>query len=228
MISQPICLRTLASRSALLLALSAGWLLAFPAAALPVFFDAPSGFGISSTSADAASEAGFTRLTPAQISQASAFGITIPDPLVLTANVKNPPSTSDPTTITSRWTVQNGGAHTLVDPWLVFLNPLDSPAAYDHSKLGIDLQAGQWGVVQVSQGETQYFYPAVHLGNLAAGGSEQFDMHHLLGTPLVQQQGNFVLPRYGVAMLATVPGPLALPLLGMLLGGLALRRRSAA
>jgi hypothetical protein len=218
----PICIRSFASRGAALLALTAAWLLAAPAGALPVYFDASSGYGISSTSANAAFDAGFTRLTPTQIQQASLY-VTIGDPAVLSASLSSSPSPSDPTTATSRWTVQSKG-RALNDAWLVFLRP----ETYTAALLGIDLQAGQWGVVQISQGESQYFYPAVRLGNIGAGGSAQFLMNHLIGMALTQQGSNYVLPRYGVGILGTVPEPASLALFGVLLGGFALRRRSVA
>jgi hypothetical protein len=226
--AQSIGLRTFASRSVLLPALSAAWLLAAPASAFPVLFDGPSGYGISSETADDAIAAGFTRLTPGGINTASASGLAIPDPFVLSALLNDSPSTTNPISATSRWTVQNTRSRAFQDAWLVFLTPL----TYTPTLVGMDLQTGQWGIVEVSVGSgetaTEYFYPAVRLGNIAAGGSAQFEMHHLVGTALTQQGGDLILPKYGVGALGIVPGPAALPLLGMLVAGLALRRGSAA
>lgn len=210
----------------MLLALAAGWLLASPAGAFPVLFDGPGGYGISQTSADDAFEAGFARLEP-PIHQASAFGITIPDPVVLSAALKDSPSPSDPITAISTWTVQNGNRG-LQNAWLVFLRPL----TYEPPQVGIDLQTGEWAIVEVYLGDGEdssaYFYPAVRLGHVAAGGSAHFQMHHVVGTELTREGDTLFLPKYGVGVLGSVPEPGPLGLFGALLAGLLLRRRSTA
>jgi hypothetical protein len=221
-------LRTFSSRAVWLVALAAGWLLAAPAGAFPVIFDGPSGYGLSSETAGGALDAGFAHLTPGAINTALSAHLVIPDPQVLNAVISGSPSPSSPSTATSLWTVQNDGSHALLDAWLVFLKPIN----YDPSVIGIDLQSGQWAIVEVSVGSgessTEYFYPAARLGNIAAGGSAQFEMHHRVATALLQQGTTLVLPKYGVGVLGAVPGPAALPLVGMMLFGLVLRRGSAA
>jgi len=222
MTSNPVSLSMSSRRAAGMLALAAAWLLAPPAVAFPVMFDGPSGYGTSSTSAGGAFEAGFTRLDPVGINQPADFGITIPEPVVLSAALNGSPSAANPITATSTWTVQNPG-RAIQDAWLVFLKPL----TYSPSLVGIDLQiGGQWGLVAVSAGSTEYFYPAVRLGLLPNSGSVQFTMHHVVATLLTQQGNTLVLPKYGVGILGSVPGPAALPLLVMLFAGLVLRRRS--
>jgi hypothetical protein len=220
-----------ASSSALLILLTATWLPAPRAFALPVFFDAPSGFGVSEAMADAAITAGFERLTPAAIQNLTPLGLAIPEPTVLDFDISDSPSTSDPTAVTSRWTVQNGGDRAFVDAWLIFL----SPTGYPKPQVGVDLQPGEWGIVEMTvgsgEGSTEYFYPAVRLGSIAAGGNVQFLMHHVVATALTQTDDDpvtFLLPRYGVGVIGTVPAPAALPLLSMLLTAIALRRWSAA
>jgi hypothetical protein len=215
----------IARRGGLLLALAAGWLLASPAGAFPIVFDGPGGYGISEESAEDAFDAGIARLTP-PIFQASAFGITIPDQSVLLGSVelKNPPSVEDPSSVPSMWTVQNG-SRSIQNAWLVFLRP----QTYVPPFVGIDLPTtGEWGIVEVSSGETEYFYPAVRLGHLAAGGSVQVLIHHLVGAPLIQDGDTLFLPRYGIGALGTVPEPAVVSLFGALFAGLLLRRRSAA
>jgi hypothetical protein len=213
-----------ARRGRLLLALAAVSLLASPAGAFPIVFDGPGGYGISEESAEDAFDAGFVRLTP-PINQASAFGITIPDQSVLLGSVvlKNPPTVEDPHSVPSMWTVQNG-SRGVQNGWLVFLRP----QTYVPPFVGLDLQAGEWGIVETSAGETEYFYPAVRLGHLAAGGSVQVLVHHLVGAPLIQDGGILLLPRYGIAVLGSVPEPALLSLFAGLFAGLMLRRRSAA
>jgi hypothetical protein len=214
-------------RVAPLLALLAAVLLASPASAFTVKFDAASGFGLSEATADAAFDAGFARLTPPAIAQGSTFGITIPDPVVLSAALSGSPTTT-PTTVSSRWTVNNGG-RTLIDPWLVFLRP----QTYSGPLVGIDMTpGGQWALVQMTvgsgEGATEYFYPAVRLGHLAANGSASFVMNHVIATTLVQSGNQLVLPRYGVGLLGSVPEPATVSLFAVVLAGLLLRRRGLA
>jgi hypothetical protein len=221
-------LRGFSCWSALLIVLTAAWLPATRAGAFPVRFDGPSGYGLSEDTADAAIDAGFARLTPLRIDTVASRGLLIPDPVVLDYDLSDSPSPSDPHTAISRWTVQNGGNRAFQDAWLVFLSPI----GYSAPLVGIDLQAGEWRIVEVSvgsgEGSTEYFYPAVRLGNIAAGGSAQFMMHHGVGTTLTQVGNTLILPKYGVGVIGSVPGPAALPLLGVLLGAIGLRRRSAA
>jgi hypothetical protein len=210
-------------RGTLLLGVLAGALLASPAGAFPVKFDAPTGYGLSEATAEGAFDAGFARLTPPAIAQGSTFGITIPDPVVLSAALSSSPTTT-PTTVSSRWTVNNGG-RTLLDPWLVFLRPL----TYSGPLVGIDLTpGGQWALVQMTVGGTEYFYPAVRLGHLAANGSATFQLNHVIATTLVQSGSQLILPRYGVGLLGAVPEPAALTLFAVVLAGLLLRRRGVA
>jgi hypothetical protein len=216
-------LRSFARGSLLLIVLSAV-LLPVSAGAFPVLFDGPSGYGLSEGTADDALDAGIARLTPLHIDTVSSRGLLIPDPVVLDFHLSDSPSPSDPHTVRSLWTVQNTGNSAFQDAWLVFL----SPVGYSAPLVGIDLQTGEWRIVEVSVGSTEYFYPAVRLGNIAAGGSAQFTMHHVVGTALTQVGNTLILPKYGVGVIGVVPGPAALPLLGVLLTAIGLRRRSAA
>jgi hypothetical protein len=135
---------------------------------------------------------------------------------------------------TSRWTV-NTGTQALQNAWLVFEQPIDyTPAGgalvhYTPSQVGIDLLSGQWALVNIASGGTQYYYPAVRLGNVAASSSTTFEINHKLLTAIIQQGSTLRLPRYGVGLLVgVVPEPALLSLVGAALAGLMLRRRSLA
>jgi hypothetical protein len=211
-------LRALAVAAALLL-------LASPAAAFPVVFNGTGGFGVSAATATSVSAAGFPIIEGASIYPANNFDLVIPAPDVLSHDIQTHPSVSNPTTAQSRWSVTNGGDGALDDAWLVFLTPL----TYTPSKVGIDLQpGGSWALVQVDVGKTQYFYPAVFLGNVDAEATVTFLMNHVIGQTLTQSGSTFVLPQYQVGLLQGVPLPEAstIMLLATSLGlAAALRRR---
>jgi hypothetical protein len=211
-------LRTLAVAAALLL--SAG-----PAAAFPVVFNGPSGFGVSAATATSVSAAGFPIIEGATIFPANDFSLVIPAPDVLSHNIQSHPSVSNPTTAQSRWSVTDGGEVGLDEAWLVFLTPL----TYTPSKVGIDLQpGGHWALVDVPVGKTDYFYPAVFLGDVDVDATVTFLMNHIVGEALTQQGSTLVLPQYSVGLLEGVPLPEASTLVFLATGlGLAaaLRRR---
>jgi len=207
------------------LAIAAALLLASPAVAFPVVFNGPSGFGVSSATATSVSAAGFPIIEGALVYPANDFDLVIPAPDVLSAHIQAHPSISNPTTAQSRWTVTNGGEGDLNDAWLVFLTPL----TYTKDKVGIDLQpGGRWALVDVQVGESDYFYPAVFLGDVDAAAAVTFLMNHFVGEGLTQQGSTLVLPQYQVGLLQGVPLPEAstFALLATGLGlGAVLRRR---
>lgn len=221
-------------RLAALGVLVSGALLASPARALMVYFEGPGGIGISGEAASDVFEAGFAHLEPEGLAAPAGLGITIPAPNVTLYDPSSAHTHADPTRARSTWTVDNGD-QALVNAWLVFLMPMTAPPfnpsfdGYDAPNVGIDMQLASWGVVEINigsgEGMEQYFYPAVHLGDVTAGGSVQFQMNHVIAQT-VDQLGNQVqLPKYAVGILTGfVPEPGALSLFAVVLMGFALRR----
>lgn len=190
--------RALATAAALLL------LAASPAAAFPVVFDGPGGYGVSAATASSVDAAGFPILEDASVYPMNDFDLAIPAPDVLSHHIQAHPSVSNPTTAQSRWSVTNGGEGDLHNAWLVFFTPL----TYTDNKVGIDLQSGgHWALVDVPVGEDDYFYPAVYLGDVDSGGLVTFLMNHIVGETLTQQGSTLVLPKYSVGVLQGVPVP---------------------
>jgi len=216
-------------RAAVLAALAATFLHAAPAAAIPIFFDGPSGFGLSQSSADSASGAGVPTILPTSFQTGSALGISVPDPVVLEYDQKVSPTFSDPSTAHSQWTVNHTGA-ALAGVWVVFLRPIDyTPPGgtlvdYDPSEVGLDLSGPEWALVPQNTSGTQYYYLARRLGDLGTS-PVKFDMYHLLADGIVQQASTLRLPRYQLSFLVDVPEPALFALLGAVVFGLSLRRR---
>lgn len=179
-----------------------------PAEALPIAFNGPGGFGISAASAASAQAAGVPIISVGSISTAAALNLTIPAPDVLSFNLANNPSVSNPNRATSEWSVTNSGPGGLSDAWLVFLNPV----TYTPSQVGFEIDgAAGWVVITVfvpdGQGGTDYFYPARFLGDLGASDTVDFLMRHLVGQTLHSQGGELVLPQYSVGALQGIPVP---------------------
>jgi hypothetical protein len=215
---------------AALTALAAALLHAGPALAIAVYFDGPSGYGISQARADAAAAAGIGQVSPTIFATGSALGISIPDPVVLSYDLEASPTLSNPSTAHSRWTVNHTGP-TLPGLWMVFLGPADyTPPGgtlvdYDSAKVGLDISGPDWALVPVNTNGTQYYYPARRLGNL--GATAEVDIYHLLASGIVQQGNTLRLPRHRLSFLANiVPEPALLALAGAAMSILFLRRRS--
>ncbi|HTO56108.1 MAG TPA: hypothetical protein VMR50_22190 [Myxococcota bacterium] len=186
------------------LAIAAVGLWVTSASAFPVLFGGSGGFGISASSASSAQTAGFSVIHGASIVPANDFDIVVPAPDVLSSHIVGSPSVSNPNTAMSRWSVTNGSDGNLSDAWLVFLTPL----TYTPSKVGIDLQSGgQWAIFDASAGGTDYFYPAVFLGDLGAQDTNTFLMHHVVGQALTQQGQTLILPQYQIGIVTGIPLP---------------------
>ncbi|MEX2208507.1 MAG: hypothetical protein WEF50_19990 [Myxococcota bacterium] len=215
-------------RSIGLLAVALGLLLvAERAAAFPIVFDGEGGFGLSAATAAAAEADGVPIVDVDQIHTAAALGLTIPAPDVLSSELVDDPSVSNPNRATSEWSVTNSGQGGLSDAWLVFLYPTD----YTPSEVGFEIDGDDgWIVVSVFAGGSYYFYPAHSLGDLAPSDTTDFLMRHLVGEPLHEDGNELVLPQYAVGAVEGIPLPephvLALAALGLGLAAI-LRRRSA-
>jgi hypothetical protein len=200
-----------------------------PAAAIQVIFDGPGGYGTTADQAGAAFDAGIVMLDAEEILQPASFGVSIPDGTVLTPGIVGSPSPSNPNTAVSQWTVNSGDL--MGDAWLVFLSTTLDPVRgveYAPQDVGLDLQLGEWGILEIAVGETDYFYPAVNLGLLDVDSSVSFLVHHIVTVALQQSGDELVLPRYGVGVVVdpgVVPEPAAAALLVLGLGGIVARRQ---
>jgi hypothetical protein len=216
-------------RLAGLAALAAALLHAEPATAVPIYFDGPSGFGMSQSRADAASAAGIPTISPTNFRTGSSLGISIPDPTVLTYSVQTSPSFANPNTARSRWTINHTGS-SLQGVWMVFLQPVDytpaggTPVHYDPTQIGLDITSGDWAIVPLNTNGTQYYYAARRLGTLDA--SATVEINHLLAGTVIRQGNLLRLPRHQVSFLIDVPEAAPSGLLGVLVLGLFLWRRS--
>jgi hypothetical protein len=226
------------------------WALAFwlvvgaaaPAAAVPVtlFFDGPSGYGVSAESAQDALAMGVAFVYPDFVGSASGV-----------LNVSSQVLQGDPDSIgslllgqsgntaTSSWTVENVAPKDLLgDTYFLFVTSTpfsfeDEMVEYDDAKVGltIDPDLG-WVLVRTSMEPGQgYYYPAVSLGSLLAGESaDPFDVNYVVDAPVGQVGANtLVLPQLAGGMgFAPIPEPTAgvLMSVGLALLALVARRRA--
>jgi hypothetical protein len=192
--------------------------------AIAVNFDGPGGYGISASRAAAAEADGLQIIDVTELANAASFGLTIPAPSVLDFDLVGSPSFGNPNRATSEWNVTNSGQMNLADAWLVFLYP----TTYTPSQVGFEIDDEDgWAVINVFIGGTDYYYPARFLGDLEPTDAVAFTMRHLVGQPLSQSGGTYVLPQYSVGAVQGIPVPepaaLALVASGLLLVS-ALRR----
>jgi hypothetical protein len=150
--------------------------------------------------------------------------------VVLQYSASSSPSFLNPHTARSRWTINHSGA-TRSGVWMVFLQPLDyTPPGgtlvdYNASQVGLDITSGDWALVPLNTNGTQYYYAARRLGTLD-GEPITLEVNHRLAGTLVRQGNVLRLPRHQVTFLVDVPEAAPSGLLGVLVLGLFLWRRS--
>ena len=188
---------------------------ASPASAASFFFDSPSGFGVSAATA---SGTGLDSMTAPLHAYSSFLAVTNQSPQLPVMGV---PSAADPNMISTTWTVQNSTSAALIDVYLVLIQPIN----YDSTLAGLETSGGSWKFIEVDE---DIFYPAVSLGDLAAGGTVMFSFTHLIATSLLMDGPDYVAPQYSAGVTfseSTVPEPAHLILLSGAIIGFALWRR---
>jgi hypothetical protein len=224
----------------IVLLLAAG--VAAPAAATPVtvFFDGPSGFGVSAASAAAAEAAGVEFRYPGFVGSAS--GVLSVSSQVLQGDANSQSSlllAQSGNTATSIWTVENVSSIDLRgETYFLFVTGMafsidGEIVEYGDANVGLSIDpARDWVLVRTSMEPGQgYYYPAVALGSLGAGASAApFAVNYVVDQPIQRLATNkLVLPQFAAGMgFEPIPEPTAGVLMGLGLALLAvvLQRRS--
>jgi hypothetical protein len=188
----------------MLLALAAGLAAALPAAATPVtvFFDGPSGFGISAADAQDAYSNGVPRVVPDFVGETTGVLSVISQDLDFSGFNPILPEA------TSTWTVQNQSSFDLGSTYLLFVTSDDytfrrQSVDYRDEIVGLSIDPDdEWVLVEASFGQQTFYYPAVSLGSLAAGDTAApFDVHYAInGRAERLFSGEYVLPQLRLGM----------------------------
>jgi hypothetical protein len=219
--------------------------IAAPAAATPVtvYFDEPSGFGVSAESANAAFASDVPFVYPDFVGSASGVLSVISQELqgdndsiaaLLLAQSGN--------NATSIWTVENEYSKDLLgDTYFLFVTTMafsieGEVVEYDDANVGLTIDSDLgWVLVRTSTEPGQgYYYPAMSLGSLGAGATAApFAVNYVVDQPIqqvvTQSATKVVLPQLAAGMgFAPIPEPTAGVLMGVGLALLAVvhRRRS--
>jgi hypothetical protein len=218
----------------IVLFLAAG--IAAPAAATPVtvFFDGPSGFGVSAQSAEAS---GVEFRYPDFIGSASGVLSVISQDLQL-GSIDPLPPTQSGNSATSIWTVENESSIDLLgNTYFLFVTAMShsvggTVVGYDDANVGLSIDPDLgWVLVRTSTEPGQgYYYPAISLGSLGAGATaDPFAVNYVIDEPIQRVATTNVLPKLAGGMgFAPIPEPTAGVLMGIGLALLAVvqRRRS--
>ncbi len=204
--------------------------IAAPAAATPVtvFFDGPSGFGVSAESANAAFASGVPFVYPDFVGSASGV-----------LSVSQDLQDDSDSTATSIWTVENVFPKDLHgDTYLLFMTTTGfeiggQVVEYVDAGVGLSIDPDLgWVLVRTSlDAEESYYYPAVWLGSLGAGATaDPFAVNYVVEEPVqevfTQSVTQRVLPQLVAGMgFAPIPEPTAVVLMGLGLAFLAVVHR---
>ncbi|MDP7299761.1 MAG: PEP-CTERM sorting domain-containing protein [Myxococcota bacterium] len=202
-----------------------------PAAATPVnvFFNGPSGYGMSENSALAANSQGIPFIAPVVFGTAESYYGFDQD---LGSSSPNPPTTSD-NRATSSWKVKNistesfNGTSYLVFTHIGAYAESGVPIEYHPDKVGLEIDADlAWSILAVHGGQNMYYYPMIELKNLDGPNdfSDAFDVKYIVQEPLIEAPSSYYnLPQLMVSRGFTpIPEPTTAMLFAaglLLLGG---------
>jgi hypothetical protein len=131
------------------------------------------------------------------------------------------PTPALPFVADSNWSVQNTGAATLADVWLLFVG-VDFTHGYP--KVDAALDQYLYTIVRVPGAGGDAYYGALALGTLAPGQTKNLQVRYIVAGDLQASGGSLIMPPFSVAGLV-VPEPAGLSLLALGLAALALRQR---
>lgn len=139
------------------------------------------------------------------------------------------PSPTDPIIADSTWTITNTSGAPLGDPSLLLFTNVDLagslvPGGYPDLTIALDGNLLQ--IVRHDAAGGPYFFGAVTLGPLVAGGSVDVPIRYILMGPLPIVGNTLVLPSLSLLGITVIPEPRAAALLGIGLAGLGVLRRS--
>ena len=122
--------------------------------------------------------------------------------------VPSDPTTALPFVADSQWTVRNTSGSFLDDLVLLFTRVIDDPG---YPAVDVALDGGVYDVLAYTNAsDVTRFYGAIALGDLAPDTSVQFDVRYIVAGPLPIIDGEYAIPRFGLAGLAhpaRVPEP---------------------
>jgi hypothetical protein len=212
----------------------------------PIWFTGFGQFGLSGPGAGGPNYAANAPITFLTIGQSAAPGIDLllaqsliepvyqhpQDP----ANSQNPgtnggvpttPTMNVPFVADSSWTIQNLTGRTLDDAVLIFTRIVDDPG---YPPVDVALDDNVYDVLQYTNAaNVTRYYGAIPLGDLAPGAFVNFHVRYIVSGSLPIQNGQYVIPRFGLAGIESprhVPEPGTVLLLGLGLAAIARRSRA--